>query len=402
MKLSTFFSAVLLSVCLSARASAQINVGDKPTLQFKSATGQNIDLANLKGKLVLVDFWATWCGPCMEELPHLLEVHKKYSGKGLQIIGVTWDEDRSAFDRTVKERGMNWIHYFDPARTDALGDSWGVSGIPRMFLFGPDGALLWTGHPARMDGPIEDAFKNHPPQLVDPKVLASAVEMLDQIEAQIEKKDLPAALKTMAKVPEEAKLDTKFADRQKEIQQKLEAGSAALLAEVDPMITSGDYIGASARLKELVAVLGTSDAGKQARKRLDEVLSNPEAKAQIEKAEKEAKGQEALVVAQRLQAEKKDELAYGRFKEIVKTFAGTSAAELASSAAKAYESDPAFVKRVVNKEIDAKAKAALNMAENYQKAGRTELAKKRYEEVVKEFPNTTYAEKAKAELAKLK
>ena len=94
-----------------------------------------------KGKYVLVDFWASWCGPCRREVPNISKAYKKFSGKGLTVVGVAvWDGDNSASRTAMKELNMQWNQIFvgnDKTATDAYG----ISGIPQIMLFAPDGTI---------------------------------------------------------------------------------------------------------------------------------------------------------------------------------------------------------------------------------------------------------------------
>ena len=94
-----------------------------------------------KGKYVLVDFWASWCGPCRREVPNIRQAYKKFSGKGLKVVGVAvWDGDNSATRTAMKELNMQWDQIFvgnDKTATDAYG----ISGIPQIMLFAPDGTI---------------------------------------------------------------------------------------------------------------------------------------------------------------------------------------------------------------------------------------------------------------------
>lgn len=110
----------------------------------------------LEGKAVLLEFWATWCPPCRESIPHLNELHAKFKDRGLQIVGVT-DEANSVIRKFQKEVPMDY-----PTATDTggrLNKKMGVSGIPAAFLANKAGVIVWQGHPATLkDADIEKAL----------------------------------------------------------------------------------------------------------------------------------------------------------------------------------------------------------------------------------------------------
>ncbi len=109
---------------------------------FKDINGKPIDLSAYKGKVLLMDFWATWCGPCMGELPNVLEAYKKYHKKGFEILGISFDSDRSQFEKVIKERGMTWRHYFDgKGWGNEIGAIYNIHAIPHTILVGKDGKI---------------------------------------------------------------------------------------------------------------------------------------------------------------------------------------------------------------------------------------------------------------------
>jgi thiol-disulfide isomerase/thioredoxin len=117
---------------------ARISAADeKPEIKFTAVDGREVDLAKLKGKVVLIDFWATWCGPCVGEVPHVLEAYKKFHDKGFEIIGISLDRDKSALTSFIKERGMEWPQSFESS--NALADKYGINAIPAMWLVDKDG-----------------------------------------------------------------------------------------------------------------------------------------------------------------------------------------------------------------------------------------------------------------------
>ena len=108
--------------------------------------GSEFDLASLKGKVVLIDFWATWCGPCIAEMPNVLEHYKTLHDKGFEVIGVSLDRDRDALEAFIKDREVPWTILHDkenPGANDAT-DYYGIAAIPTMILVGRDGKVLST------------------------------------------------------------------------------------------------------------------------------------------------------------------------------------------------------------------------------------------------------------------
>ena len=402
MRHSMFRGALVLlgSLALFAARVSAFDVGDKPALSGKSGKGDKIELSQFSGKIVVVDFWATWCGPCMAEAPHMVEVNKKWSSQGLQFLGVSLDQDAAKMVTVAKEKGLDWPHILGVGSPSVA--AWSVNSIPRTFVIGPDGSILWTGHPGNgLDGAIEKAFKEHPPILVDPKIVTAANTALDQVDSAVKNKDFMGAMKLLGKVSPDALKDKQFASRLGEVQKGLGEFADSMLAEVDPLISSQQYPAAIAKLRDLSAKLSGTPAGVKAREKLASLASNPEARKQIEAADRAEKGDAALQVAQKLKADKKDAAAYARFKEIVTQFAGTPAATTAAATVAEYEKDPAFVKNVIGSQNESKAKGLLGMADSYRGAAKTEQAKKKYQEVIAQFPGTPQAEKAKAALAEI-
>ncbi|MFO0391175.1 MAG: redoxin family protein [Planctomycetota bacterium] len=107
--------------------------------------GKVIDLAAYKGKVVLVDFWATWCGPCIAELPNVIAAYDKYHAQGFEIVGISLDEDRAKLDAFVKARKITWRQHFDgKGWQNEAAQAWGIQSIPATFLIGADGKIVAT------------------------------------------------------------------------------------------------------------------------------------------------------------------------------------------------------------------------------------------------------------------
>ncbi|MEI6240000.1 MAG: TlpA disulfide reductase family protein [Planctomycetia bacterium] len=108
--------------------------------------GTPFDQKSLAGKVVLVDFWATWCGPCVAEIPNVLEQYEKYRDKGFEVVGVSLDEDRETLEKFVAEQKIPWpILYEKPGGEGwrhPLATYYGISGIPTVILIGRDGNVV--------------------------------------------------------------------------------------------------------------------------------------------------------------------------------------------------------------------------------------------------------------------
>jgi peroxiredoxin len=115
-------------------------------LDFKTTdiVGKAISLSDYRGKVVLLDFWATWCAPCRAEMPHVKEVYAAYKDKGFDILGVSMDNNRQALDSYLEEQGMTWRQVFDGKGWQAeIGQLYAVSSIPATFLIDKQGKIRY-------------------------------------------------------------------------------------------------------------------------------------------------------------------------------------------------------------------------------------------------------------------
>ncbi len=114
-------------------------------IQFTAVDGREVDLAKYKGKVVLVDFWATWCGPCVAELPHVKEAYEKFHARGFEVVGISFDGEKSALEKFVAAKDMPWPQYFDGKKWEnKFGQQYGIDSIPQMWLVDRDGNLVDT------------------------------------------------------------------------------------------------------------------------------------------------------------------------------------------------------------------------------------------------------------------
>jgi thiol-disulfide isomerase/thioredoxin len=406
-RIATLLASLLALLCV-ARTHAAVSVGDIPQLEFQAIDGTLVSLENLRGKIVLIDFWATWCGPCMAEAEHMVKINEEYGPKGLVFLGISLDQNKGRMMQICNQQKFTWPQYFDGlVWKNKISTEWGVTGIPATFLINPDGVVAWKGHPGNIDRPLAELFRTNPPRLVDPNVVAEANKLIDRAESALKATDAAAALRVFATVPADARKDAKTNQRIDAMLKTLGDAAEKVLADADALIQQKQYAQAAMRLRDLSKMIGLP-AAKQATDRLASLVSNPEARAQLaaaENAEREqerlARADEALAAAKKTQSAGKHEQAYTQFKSVTKLYASTPAADAAAEQVAKYEKDPVFVKRANEKAAESKARSALSMAANYKSANRPDKAREKLQSIIDDFPGTSYAETAKKELAAL-
>jgi len=112
-----------------------------PAFAVTTADGARISMDDLAGKVVLIDFWATWCGPCREALPHMREIAKKFQGQPLVVLSVSLDSDEQKWKDFVAKNEMTWPQYRDGGFTGSIAKMFSVEAIPHTFTIDADGVL---------------------------------------------------------------------------------------------------------------------------------------------------------------------------------------------------------------------------------------------------------------------
>jgi thiol-disulfide isomerase/thioredoxin len=151
-----------------------------PPFSMTTLDGQHLSLDSLAGKVVLIDFWATWCGPCREALPHIRRIAHQFEGQPLVVVSISLDKDEDKWKDFVGKNGMTWLQYRDEGFGGKVAKQFGVSAIPATFTIDADG-ILEDQHVG--DADIEGKLK---------KLVARAVEMGSQKPAQTASDKPPA------------------------------------------------------------------------------------------------------------------------------------------------------------------------------------------------------------------
>lgn len=112
---------------------------------IRDTSGNEIRFNDFKGSWLLIDFWASWCGPCRESTPELRAIYQKYKGKGLKVLSISVDTDPEKWKKAIQSLGMEWMQGSDQkGEFSGVARNYGINAVPRYFLFAPDGkVVIW-------------------------------------------------------------------------------------------------------------------------------------------------------------------------------------------------------------------------------------------------------------------
>ena len=110
--------------------------------EVRGLNREALSLEKYRGKVILLDFWATWCGPCLEEMPNVKRVYRQYKDQNFQIIGISLDTDRSSLRAYLQRERITWPQFFDGAGWDnSVAQQYGINGIPHTYLIDGNGFI---------------------------------------------------------------------------------------------------------------------------------------------------------------------------------------------------------------------------------------------------------------------
>jgi thiol-disulfide isomerase/thioredoxin len=148
-------------IALAADFPVLVPGATAPEFARPDIQGKPFDLKALRGRFVLLDFWASWCAPCVVEIPHLIDLQQRYGLRGLQVVGISLDESITPVKAVARRFAFNYPVLLGDAK---LGENYGgILGLPVQFLVGPDGKILriWKGElsPAVLEKTLKAALE---------------------------------------------------------------------------------------------------------------------------------------------------------------------------------------------------------------------------------------------------
>ena len=384
------FWAITLAFLLISPATA-LQVGQRPDLNFQTITGRKITTDALAGRLILLDFWATWCGPCVTAMPHMKQLHEKYQDRGVEIIGISLDRTKSKLVRFLEKEQIQWPQHCDgKGWNGALTRQFNVRGIPSVFLLSPDGTVLWTGAPSQLDQPLEEALRRHPPRQAGSPGISqeshdSAIELLQEARQAMDEAQYSLLLEKLSSLPQPV-----FNDR------RLRGSLHMLAKKINVQVPDRDELndaisGNPKGAERLSTILKLTDSTPRP-VNADEPKMPPVHPGVV--AHK-------LARAEKYRKDSKHFRAYKAYRWLIKRAADSDQGQIAAQYVNEYENDDMFMSELNERQIVEHARELLTLGQNYEQAKKPELARTTYKQLLDKYPRAEQCSEAKAALQDL-
>ena len=155
-----FFVGATVWMCGCKKSESA--AGKEFTAELTTLDGKTLSIPmDTRGKVVVVDFWASWCPPCAELIPHMKQLHEKYKGKDVVIVGISIDKDKNALKKFIADKNINWVQtYSGKGWDDPTVQRYGIDGIPSVWVIGKDGKIISTDAVTNTSEIIDKALKD--------------------------------------------------------------------------------------------------------------------------------------------------------------------------------------------------------------------------------------------------
>jgi peroxiredoxin len=153
----------LFLMIISLNLFSQMRPGQNAVeLSLPDLNGKTVSLSEFKGKVVLLDFWASWCGPCRHNNPKLVKLYNKFHDKGFEIYGVSLDEDTKSWKKAVRNDKLSWVQVIDDKGWDAISiATYGINFIPSSFLIDREGVIRTiNAEGSELESSVKDLLKD--------------------------------------------------------------------------------------------------------------------------------------------------------------------------------------------------------------------------------------------------
>jgi len=297
---------------------------------------QPLTLADLRGKIVVLEYWAPWCQPCRSSIPRLNALHKRYKDKGVIVIGIT-AESKAKAEPYVKTMG---IEYVVATNCNSAVRIQRTRGIPHVLVLGTKGVIRWQGHPmAGLQRAVEKQLKKTPPTSLLPKRRKSAQKLIVEAEDALLVDSYRRAFFNALQVKGMENANRKLLTRADAVIEEITGKTEKELADARKLVDAGDYSSADRALKRIRNVYAGLPAAAKASRLLKDMHKNPEMPQLIRAANGEKRAQRILDSAELARKKGRYAEALEQYDRLLKRYPNTQSGKIAARKAAAIRLD---------------------------------------------------------------